>query len=82
MERYTRLHFENGKTISLEIVGTDHDWEIKLSSQEGGKGLTRVGFHADSLEKAKELANALVARRHACGSRCSEWVTVQSAGRA
>jgi hypothetical protein len=41
-----------------------HDWKIKVSGQEkAGMGST-VRFHADSLEKAKELADGLVANEH------------------
>ena len=53
MERYTRVHLETRKTITLEIVEISHDWKIKVNSQEkGGRGSTTVGLHADSLEKA------------------------------
>jgi hypothetical protein len=83
METFTRVHVANCKRITLEIVKIDHDWKIKLISQEkAGMCSTTVGFHADSLEKAKELADGLVTRDHACGGQCSEWVRVQSAGRA
>ena len=58
MERYTRVHTQNSKTITLEIVEISHDWKIKVNSQEkGGRGSTTVGLHADSLEKAKQLAD-------------------------
>ena len=77
METYTRVHLENSKTIALEIAKISHDWKIKVSSQEkAGRSSTTVGFHADSLEKAKELADDLVPKDHACGGRCGEWVRV------
>jgi hypothetical protein len=54
MERYTRVQVEASKTITLEIVEIDHDWKIKVNSQEkGGRGSTTVGLHAAS----KKLSN-------------------------
>jgi len=54
---------EDNKTLLLEIVEINHDWKIKLSSQEeGGMCSTTVGFHADSLEKAKKLAGDVLAK--------------------
>jgi len=83
METYRRVHVESTKTIALEIVEIDHDWKIKVSSQEkAGMSSTTVGFHTDSLEKAKELAEGLLDKEHSCDARCGEWVRVQSAGRA
>jgi hypothetical protein len=74
MERYTRVHVEASKTITLEIVEINHDWKIKVNSQEkGGRGSTTVGLHADSLEEAKQLADDRLAKDHACDARCGEW---------
>jgi hypothetical protein len=44
-----------------------------ISQEKGGMGSTMVGLHADSLEKAKELADRLVANEHSCDGRCGEW---------
>jgi len=58
---------ENTKTITLEIVEISRDWKIKMTAQEkAGICSTTVGLHADSLEKAKELADRLVANEHSC----------------
>jgi hypothetical protein len=74
---------EDYKTLLLEIVEINHDWKIKLSSQEkGGMCSTTVGFHADSLEKAKKLAGDVLAKDHTCDGRCGEWKRMPSAGRA
>jgi hypothetical protein len=83
MGTYTRVHLENNKTLILQIVEVNHDWKIKLSSQEkGGMCWTTVGFHADSLEKAKKLADDVLAKDHTCVGRCGEWERVPSADRA
>ena len=77
MERYTRVHTENSKTVTLEIVEISHDWKIKVNSQEkGGRGSTTVGLHADSLEKAKQLADDRLVKVHSCGGWCGEWARV------
>jgi hypothetical protein len=74
METYTRAHMENSKTLTIEIVRMDSKWKIKLISQEkAGKCSTTVGLHADSFEKAKELADGLVANEHSCDGRWGEW---------
>jgi hypothetical protein len=74
METYTRVHVENSKTVTLEIVEIKRNWKIKLTSQEkAGKCSTTVGLHADSLEKAKDLADGLLANEHACDGRCGKW---------
>jgi hypothetical protein len=77
MERYTRVHVEASKAITLEIVEINRDWKIKVNSQEkGGRGSTTVGLHADSLEEAKQVADDRLVKVHSCGRRCGEWVRV------
>ena len=72
---------EASKTITVEIAKINHDWKIKVNSQEkGGRGSTTVGLHADSLEEAKQLADDRLVKDHACDGRCGEWARVESRG--
>jgi hypothetical protein len=76
METYKRVHAEDRKTITSEVVETNLGWRTKAFIQEAGKCSMTVGLHPGSLGDAKKLADKAIAKDHTCDDRCGEWERV------
>jgi hypothetical protein len=73
METYERVHVEDSKTITSEVVETNLGWRTKALIQEAGKCSMTVGLHPGSLEDAKKFADKVIAKDHTCHDQCGGW---------
>jgi hypothetical protein len=76
METYKRVHREDTRKITSEVVETNLGWRTRSLIQEVGKCSMTLRLQPGNLEDAKKLADKAIAKDHTCDDRCGEWERV------